>query len=339
MIENEALSSPNIQILLRALLDGRIKEIRPLIIDEVTYPDVQKLNGLDARGVEGVLQLLVSENILLRKPLDCVFTCPYCRSIRMLYKLRCPTCGSTCMKTGKALEHMHCGYVDMEEGFSGPSGFQCPKCRRTLKAIGVDYRSVGIYYRCISCREVNSSIDQIFYCMQCSRTCRINEASLTVYDSYYLNEEAKEKIMRCTIDLSLIAETLRVHGFETELDCKVLGNSGIYHIFTVAVRNKRKRDGDAKPDIIADITISSNEVGESSILCFMAKTTDIGCQNNIQAVVPRSSEPARKLARFYGINLVECEEVAELPKKIAELMVQIVTGVSEKQFKAGHEPV
>lgn len=318
------------QKLLRALGNKKITKIKPLIDGErVTYPDVQELTGLDSGATEEFLQYLVSEDILLKEPSDCLFACPNCGSIRMLYKLRCPACQSTALKAGGALEHLHCGYLDMEDVFS-KSGFQCPKCRKELKTLGVDYRKVGTYYRCISCTEIHSAADAFFYCMNCTKTPKFDDAKMSVFYSYSLNPETREKIAKYSIDLSLISEKLKTHGFETKFDSTVKGKSGLEHEVGIIVYDKKKKDGEANPDIIADIVISSNEVDESSVLSFMAKIIDIDIESHkcILAVVPKLSERARKLALFYGRRVVEHESVADLGKRLPEEIEGIAKGVT-----------
>lgn len=324
------------QWLLGALRDAGIVMVRPSIgREEVTYPDVQKLTGLDAREIQELLRYLVSENMLVSEPAESFFTCHNCDSVKMLYKLRCPICTNSCLKTGRAIEHMHCGHIDMEERFSGPTGFKCPNCKKMLKAIGVDYRSVGKYYDCLACKQIHPTAEQIFHCLNCGATAKVEDSNITVYNAYSLNLEQAEKITRYTMDLSLIAKALGVYGFETEFNSNILGKSGVFHRLDVVAYDKEKNVSEEKPrpDITASIIISNDEVNELSIMNFIAKIVDIESRNNIFAVIPKVGEPARKLANFYGIRIVESETTAILLKKMANEMGAIAASYRRNSGK------
>lgn len=318
-----------VQKLARALVHGMIREISPLIRDgQIRYADMEKITGLKGREAQDLLDSLESDGILLKKPFECLFACPYCRSFKLLYRVACNSCHGRCLVRGRALEHMHCGYVDMEEAFMVSDGFKCPKCRKNLKAIGVDYRVAGKYYCCLTCNELQPAPEQLLHCLECSKPTSITEANLPIFYSYSLNPSARDSLAMNIVDLSSLSEILKELGFEVELDSQIIGKCGVSHSISLlayasvlnVIEGNGDTDGKRKPEIIVDTIVGSEVIGEIPVLSFMAKVMDIGSRLNILAAVPRLSESARKLVRYYNIRLVESENIGELSSRVAEVI-------------------
>jgi len=49
------------------------------------------------------------------------------------------------------IEHFACGKNGLEEEFVSSGKYICPHCKKPLKFLGTDYRSLGVNYKCHNC--------------------------------------------------------------------------------------------------------------------------------------------------------------------------------------------
>ncbi|HEX5457292.1 MAG TPA: response regulator, partial [Candidatus Nitrosotalea sp.] len=77
-------------------------------------------------------------------------SCPQCSSIRVLPNFFCPSCKSINFVQGKLIEHFKCGNVSVEDSYKEN---KCPKCKKEIKILGVDYKSMDNYYMCNDCGD------------------------------------------------------------------------------------------------------------------------------------------------------------------------------------------
>src|SRR5437899_428885 len=77
-------------------------------------------------------------------------SCNVCGSLRIRQDFHCPFCKSTNFKQGKLIEHFSCGNFSVEESYKNNT---CPKCRKEIKILGVDYKTIDNYYICDNCNK------------------------------------------------------------------------------------------------------------------------------------------------------------------------------------------
>jgi hypothetical protein len=68
------------------------------------------------------------------------FYCPSCGSQNVSTRYCCPYCKSFNIQKGSLIEHVKCGYMDVEENFRKGEKLVCPKCHEELKKPDVDYK-------------------------------------------------------------------------------------------------------------------------------------------------------------------------------------------------------
>jgi DNA-binding response OmpR family regulator/RNA polymerase subunit RPABC4/transcription elongation factor Spt4 len=76
--------------------------------------------------------------------------CNFCNSVNIERNFLCPSCKSSDFTQGKLIEHFKCGNISSEVDYKDD---KCPKCRKEIKIIGVDYRIIDNYYICKNCQE------------------------------------------------------------------------------------------------------------------------------------------------------------------------------------------
>ncbi len=140
------------------------KQISQAMIEEyaeATGEDVTKyLDDLESKGK--IVKLEEKKEI----------ACRQCGSIKITQTFFCPRCKENDFKLTKLIEHFKCGNFSPEASYEDN---KCPKCKREIKAVGVDYRVMQNQYLCNSCGEVFQEISSHFFCLKCENKFPIEE--------------------------------------------------------------------------------------------------------------------------------------------------------------------
>ena len=138
------------------------------------------------------LKELAETNFLEAKPSHSVVACPSCGSLTANPSLQCPDCGSVLLDKGEALEHLSCGYVDFRTKFDKGDSV-CPKCKKKLKILGVDYRRVESWYKCLNGHFFGRPILS-FACSECGEKFTLDEAALKTLYYYRLTKRGRQRL-------------------------------------------------------------------------------------------------------------------------------------------------
>lgn len=326
-LKETMFETPEVQRLLMHLKSGASIEFKPVLDTKsamVHYPEVQEITGLDQRAARDLLEFMSDSDILTKEPSMTLYSCPFCSSNSLIPRLACPYCKMESLKAGKAIEHMQCGYVDFEESFITNKGFQCPKCGKALKALGVDYRRISNYYRCLHCGKLVSLPSQSFQCMSCGKRFPFEDSKLETFFSYRLNPAAMETIEKHTIDLSHVKDLADRYKLTAKFDVKIKGKSGLVHEVNIAMYQEGKSESEDRPDLIVDINVSKEQASEGIVASFITKAIDLGAQKAILVSVPGMSERARRLASYYGIVALQCAKVSDLPNQLLATLEELL---------------
>ena len=137
------------------------------------------------------LKKMVTAGILKAKPARSVVSCPFCGSLTVSLRLRCPECGDVQLKKGESLEHLTCGHIDFDSKFEkGEGALVCPKCEKKLKMIGVDYRRIKSWYKCSHDHFFGKPVDG-FLCSSCKRDFTLEDSLLEMLQEYQLTEAGR----------------------------------------------------------------------------------------------------------------------------------------------------
>src|SRR5579872_3388550 len=111
-------------------------------------------------------------------------SCTQCNSVRILPNFFCPACNSTNFVQGKLIEHFKCGNVSIEDSYKEN---KCPKCKKEIKILGVDYKSIDNYYICNDCGDKFSDPSQDYICVKCSNRFPLEKAKWVTSVGYKLS--------------------------------------------------------------------------------------------------------------------------------------------------------
>ncbi len=98
--------------------------------------------------------------------------CRQCGSIKITQTFFCPRCKENDFNLTKLIEHFKCGNFSPEASYEDN---KCPKCKKEIKAVGVDYRIMQNQYVCNSCGEIFNDISSRFLCLKCENKFPIEE--------------------------------------------------------------------------------------------------------------------------------------------------------------------
>ena len=191
--ENLTRREKNRLILLRYLILRGVSQLEPeRDIHSATgysYPIARMiLNASPYDECEADLKIMEDRGFLESEFADTVHLCSGCGSFHLNFREVCPRCRSANLAEERNIHHFRCGYVGCEDEFRD---MRCPKCRRRLKHIGVDYELPSVSFRCLGCKEGFGEALVSCLCIRCGKDSPVENAIKRVIRSYTLTPEGK----------------------------------------------------------------------------------------------------------------------------------------------------
>lgn len=321
---------PDVLRLLDEMLQGNIGEVKPTLdlATELgfTYPSVESLLGIATQKAIDILEFLANEQILEKQFHDKLLFCPYCRSPNLRPSLRCPKCGSGDIVKGRILEHFSCANIGIEDEYSAAGKYICPKCKKELRFLGTDYRSLGINYKCNSCGEISTEVTLKWQCLKCSVLFAQDEAKETVLYLYRINEDRRFWLEFELGPKARFMEFLKSQGYEITEKAKIssASKSGAAHVFDILAQ---RDDGFITYTMGIDTIISNSHepIGLEAVFKFDNKAYDLGINDKVLLVAPGLNQEAKQFAQRQKIKVFEIKEL--------ELLLASASPSAPKQMK------
>ncbi len=306
----------NVQILLSKFLNGEIEALEP-VYDSKTgyrYPVVEAIVG-DASQVEPFLSKLHAAGVLEKKLYDKIIFCPKCGSADVSIRYCCPFCKSFNIQKSSLLEHVKCGYMDIEENFLEGDKYVCSKCHETLTKIDVDYKKAGIWCTCEDCSKSFDIPVPVHFCRNCHTNSTFEEALIKDVYSYTLTENVKAESFLNWFLVAAIREFLMKGGLTVESPALIKGKSGANHSFDIVAY----RSDDPQKAIVVDLAMSTeNVVSEQPVIALFAKIFDASPERAYLIAIPQLSENGKKMAELYKIRAIEAKNQEEAIASLKE---------------------
>jgi len=150
-------------------------------VTQVSLERVSQYTNTDKEKAQVFLEKLVSDGKAIKIEDIKEVSCNSCGSIRISQSFHCPSCNNSHFKQGKLIEHYDCGNVSLAETYENDT---CPKCRKEIKILGVDYRVLENYYICNDCNERFSELPFEFLCLKCNNKFELEKASWKTSPGY-----------------------------------------------------------------------------------------------------------------------------------------------------------
>jgi len=321
MTVKSPLDDRRVQALLNKFMSGSIDALIPIfdLKRGFVYPDVEEIIG-ESEDAEKFLAMLVEAGVLKRELYDKAVHCPKCGSMNVSVQYCCPFCLSYDIKRSSLIEHIRCGYIDIEEKFVSGVELICPKCRRKLTMEDVDYRRAGLWCTCNKCGRSFDMPTPKHFCRNCQTSFTFENAKIKEAYKYRLNEDFVKTATSEWSILAPIRKLLEEKGFKVETPGFMEGRSGVKHVFDIiAYNNGRKSERLA---INISTSPDGKQVPDHAVIDMFAKTYDSDIEKAILIAIPKISENGRKLANHYKICLIEAKTPEETIERIKETLKQ-----------------
>ncbi len=308
------------QILLSKFLSGEIKELEPIFDPKLgyCYPAVEAIVG-DQPRADVFLNKLYEADILERKLYDKIIYCPKCNGPNISVRYCCPYCKSYDIKKSSLIEHVKCGYMDVEENFHKGNKLTCPKCHEELKKPDVDYRRAGIWCTCKDCSKSFDIPIAKQFCRNCRQDFTFEDIIIKNVYSYTLKEAAREEAALGQVLIAPIREFLMETGLKVEGSTFLKGKSGANHLFDIVARDNQERP---RVTVIDVATTTENVVSEQPVIALFAKIFDVSPDNAYLIAIPKVSENGKRMAESYKIRIIEAKNQKEATRALKEKMLE-----------------
>lgn len=316
----ELYKNRNTQVFLSRFLSGEISELKPVYDPKLGYhyPIVESIIG-DTLDAEDFLNKLYEAGTLERRLYDKIIYCPKCGSANISVHYCCPYCKSFDIQKSSLIEHVKCGYMDVEENFRKRKKLVCPKCHEELKKLDVDYRRAGIWCTCKDCDKSFDIPVTAHFCRDCHTDSTFEAAVIKDVYAYSLKEEVREEAAVGWVVIAPIREFLQENGFAVESPAFLKGKSGANHMFDIVAY---KGDVTRKVTVIDLATSTETAVPEQPVIALFAKIYDVSPDNAYLIAIPKMSENGKKMAESYNIKIVEAKNQKEAIKALRDKMLE-----------------
>ena len=123
--------------------------------------------------VQTHLKELVSAGKIVQLDEKKEISCNQCDSVKIVQTFSCPTCKKNNFNMAKLIEHFSCGNFSEEKKYVDNL---CPKCKKEIKAVGVDYRTITGRYICNSCDDIFTELSTTLLCLKCESRFTMDDA-------------------------------------------------------------------------------------------------------------------------------------------------------------------
>jgi hypothetical protein len=305
---------------LSKFLSGELNELEPVYDPKRGYRyDTVETIVRDPLKAEAFLTKLYEAGILTRKLHDEVIFCPKCNSAGISIRYCCPYCKSFNIKKSSLIEHVKCGYMDVEENFHKGDKLICLKCHDELKKCDIDYRRAGVWCTCKDCSKSFDIPVVKLFCRDCHEDFTFEDAIIKEVYTYALKEEARREAAEGWVLISPITEFLMQNGFKVKSPAFLKGKSGANHMFDIVAWPKENE----KSVMVIDLATSTeNAVSEQPIIALFAKIYDVSPDTAYLIAIPNLNDNARKMAELYNIRAIEATNPKEAINSLKEKMTR-----------------
>jgi hypothetical protein len=291
-------------------------ELKPVFDQQYMcrYPEIEQTTGLHPNEVPDILDKLAMYKMIDAHFYERIPICDKCTSANILIKFVCTHCKSSSITKHRAVEHVPCGYLDIEDKFRNENNVICPRCNTVLHSIVAPYVKISKgWFFCGECSKRSQEPLVRFSCRECDNMMSISDVSFTNVYSYALNENAD---LSSIIMLEPITKTLENLGYHAEAPGSIIGKSGISHTFDIVCRQLENNKS-----LIINLARSNVIVSEEHVIRLFASAVDVNADNSIIIAIPAVTEAAERLANQYGITIVQASDTTSVSEKLQKMIL------------------
>lgn len=134
------------------------------------YPPLELFQNDNNESVLTTLEVLEEQQFLFGRLVTRSYACASCLCHFLNFREVCPHCHSVDLTSHDLVHHFRCGFTAELDDFEAANGLVCPKCRRALGNIGVDYDKPSALHHCESCHYDFQEPDVGATCFACGHS-------------------------------------------------------------------------------------------------------------------------------------------------------------------------
>ena len=300
------------QKLLDRIHEDNITEIVPIYDPEKdckdSYPVIESIVGTNVE-VESILDEIAESGDIVKELFDKTVLCPNCNSQNISTRYNCPYCSSFDIEKSALIEHVKCGYMDVEKNFRKGKRLVCPKCNGILERADVDYKKAGVWCKCNNCNKNFDIPTPSHFCRKCGTISTFEDVQLKNIYSYKVQETVQNGSAVNSFINKNITNFLSKDGWKVKSPAKIQGKSGAKHSFDIIAFKGSKKD---KPIVIDVASTSEKLVSEQPVVALFAKIFDVSPKKAFLVAIPKLNENGRKMAELYKIQIIESQDQKQI---------------------------
>ena len=279
------------------------------------YPEIVKNVDVTPKESVEIAEKITSLGLGSKVYHDQVLKCQSCGAGNVTVRFHCPFCNSTEIDKELLIEHTADGVMALLSSFKKKEGkLICPGCGKTLDQEGKDYRNVGIWYGCLSCKKQFDTPKVKYVCRSCGEEIEVQDILISAVYRVVIRKEVIDEFSTRILICKPVSEALTEAKLAPSMPGLLTGRSGIQHTFGIIGVGKQGKT------VAIDLAISKTKINEAPILAMSAKVMDTSPSKSIIICVPALQDNAKKVAGIYGINVIEGETVEEATKYLRKLL-------------------
>ena len=317
---SKANKESNTQRVLDRIRQDNITEIKPVYDPKKNctncYPTVEKFFDSDIK-IEPILEEIAETGVLVKELYDKMVLCPKCNSQHTTTRYNCPYCNSFNIEKSSLIEHVKCGYMDVEQKFRKEKKLVCPKCGGELNKADFDYKKAGVWCKCNNCEKNFDIPTPSHFCRKCGSISTFEEINLKNVFSYKVKEATKKGLSNSSLVNTGIIKFLTENGWKVESPASIKGKSGAEYSFDIAAFRGSKKD----KTIVIDVAVSSKEeVAEQPVVALFAKIFDVSPKKSVLVTIPKLNKNGKKMAELYNIQIIEAKNQTQAIDMLKEIL-------------------
>lgn len=172
------------------------------------YPLAATILGVPAGQEVSQLELLVQTGLLEDNFYDKIHLCPQCLHFHLNFREVCPDCRTSDISLEENLHHYPCSFTAPRNEFQQSGSLVCPKCRRKLGHLGVDYDKPSYGHHCSACRKSFVELNVDCLCLSCGANFPADKAQLQTIWEYRISDFGRQAAQNGCVSRDKLKEFL-----------------------------------------------------------------------------------------------------------------------------------
>ncbi len=151
-----------------------------------SYPNVDIFFPGNSYQEFTLINFLKNKSLIKGSFIDNIHPCNNCYSSYLNFREICVKCNSADIDNEDLVHHFVCGFVGLESDFYKDDKQICPKCRKEIRHLGVDFDRPSQMYTCKSCEHTFQDPDVDTICVNCGKKSSPDKLSVRTIEEYSL---------------------------------------------------------------------------------------------------------------------------------------------------------